>query len=432
MKFKQLITMPGQLWNNYWFKPAPLFNLAICRILIIGYQTFYLFNNHILDRLKEFSSLPDFLYNPLPILQFFFFPFGWDYRPPFLLLASIFGLTIVTGIMGTIGLFTNPSLIVFAIGNIILQAYLYSFRDFHHSEALVMISLSIMALSIAGRNLSFDDLREKIKLNLKRDEFKAFDIKEKQSSLARWPILLIQWIFAIIYLDSGVSKLLKGGLNWMNGYTLQYYLWQDGLIWDRGFGLWFAKQHTLAVLSSWVAIIFEVTFPLVLLFPRLVWFYIPLGASFHSGIYLAQKAPFLKYIPSYSAFIPWSAIAFFFSRRQKFSQTNNQLEVIYNSQSPQTIRLMTILCYFNWFDRLTFTDIEIKKQNISQQDSSIFLEDEQQHIYVVLANGSTHKDFLALRKILKYLPPLWPLLIVFYFPPNSLISRKIYNLIIQK
>ena len=275
-------------------------------------------------------------------------------------------------------------------------------------------------------------MRQRIHVNIKRGRFETFDIKEETSIFAKWPLLLIQWIFAIVYLDSGMSKLLKGGVNWMNGYTLQYYLWQDGLKWERPFGIWFAQQHALAVLSSWVAILFEVTFPIVLIFPKLVWLYIPLGASFHGGIYLAQKAPFLKYIPSYSVFIPWSAIAKNLSIPKRLSPSPKQVEVLYDSQCPNCLRLITILCYFDWFNRLTFTDLEIRWLTRAETHPEISIQDYHQDISILLANGVTHKGFFAFREILGYMPTLWLLRIVFYIPYASNMGAKVYRFFLSK
>ena len=32
----------SQVWTTYWFRPAPLFNLAVCRIFIVAFRLFLL------------------------------------------------------------------------------------------------------------------------------------------------------------------------------------------------------------------------------------------------------------------------------------------------------------------------------------------------------------------------------------------------------
>ena len=426
MTINKQLQIPFLWWYNYWFQPSPLLDLAICRILIVGFQLIRFASSNFWSSLVEYSKLPDFLYSPLPALQILISPFGFDYRPNLIYLAIVFWLTVLSGIFSVLGLFTNLNLFFFALGNIFIQAYLYSFRDYHHSEALVMLSLLILAFSPAGKTFSLDDLCLRIKTNLQHKYFSQFDLKQEYSSLARWPLLLIQWLFAIIYLDSAISKLLKGGLDWMNGYTLQYYLWQDGLIWDRPLGIWLAKQHTLAIISSWAAIIFELTFFLVLIFPKLIWFYIPVGISFHTGIYLAQKAPFLKYFPSYAVFIPWANILKTLSRRLQLSDSAKSLEVIYDRQSSSCLRLVSILCYFDWFNQLTFSDVETY---LSQNKLEFNADNYYGNIHLILASGESQTGFLAFRKVCSYLPLLYPLSGLFMLFSKSNFSRRIYYFI---
>ena len=99
--------------------------------------------------------------------------------------------------MALIGLRTNTSLIIFAVGNVFMQAFAYSFGDFHHPEALMMITLSVLALSPAGGVLSIDDLRRRLRLNAEKKRFSVFNIMDENSAFARWPLLLVQWILGV-------------------------------------------------------------------------------------------------------------------------------------------------------------------------------------------------------------------------------------------
>ncbi|MFM6203915.1 hypothetical protein, partial [Planktothrix sp.] len=92
----------------------------------------------------------------------------------------------------------------------------------------------------------------------------------------------------------------------MNGYTLQYFLTNDGLRWGSDLGVWLGQYRIVGIVFGWIAIIFEATFFLVLIFPQLVWVYIPAGIGFHTGIYLTQRAPFFPFMALYSVFIPWT------------------------------------------------------------------------------------------------------------------------------
>ncbi len=419
----------GIIWQSYWFQPAPLLNLAICRIIIITFQLYHIIvKNDFLGQILERANRPGAKYNPTLIVKLLGLPFGLNTPPPDWFLISLFWLTIIAGFFSLFGFKTNFSLIVLAIGNLFLQSYVYSFGRFHHPEALMMIGLLILALSPAGRVLSIDDLGERIKLNIKNKNFTTFNLTEEQSIFARWPVILLWWMFAFVYFSAGFAKLSTGGLDWLNGYTLQTYLLSDALTWNRPLGIWLGQQHTLAVIFSYGAILFEITFFLVLIFPRLVWVYIPMGTAFHTGIYLAQAAPFFQYIAIYSVFIPWTSIINSFSRRQKSSQNQNKLEILYDGLSPRYLRLITFFCYFDWFKRLSYSDLEVRWQNLSQTHPHISLEECRREIHLLLPNSATRKGLFAVREILWCLPILWPLLLITYLPGASTFIPKILNL----
>jgi predicted DCC family thiol-disulfide oxidoreductase YuxK len=293
---------PGQLlraWRKYWFRPTPLLYLALLRIVAVGAQLIMLLveDGYNLRRFAELASLPDSMYKPLPALQLFLLPFGLDARPSFGLLTPIYWMTAVAGIGALLGLKSRFSLLIFAAGNTFLQAFAYSFGDLHHREALMIITLWLLALSPAGGVLSLD--RYLASRNSPRR-----NPLQKKSIFAVWPILLVQNLFALVYLDSALRKLYTGGADWVNGYTLQFYLYSDASRRGNEFGLWLAQQHTAVCVLSWVTLLWEGTFFLVLIFPRLVWVYIPLGIGLHGGMALAGVASFYQFMALYAAFIP--------------------------------------------------------------------------------------------------------------------------------
>lgn len=163
-----------RLWTSYWFRPASLFRLAICRVVIVAFQLVYLtinVNGFIYERFQYLTNLPDFLYDPLPILRLFIWPFGVGYRPGLVVLLLIYSITMVTGLFGLIGFRTNLNLLIFAAGNIFIHAFNYSFGEFHHPDAIMMIALAVLALSPSGNVLSLDDLWCCIQTNALQGEF---------------------------------------------------------------------------------------------------------------------------------------------------------------------------------------------------------------------------------------------------------------------
>ncbi len=417
---KQFI--PLNIWNNYWFHPAPSFNLAICRIIIIGVQLGYLLVEDYAPNVMSQTAIPGRTYSPLPVFQLLNAPFPW-HAPPSAFLIAVLLATFVSGALSVVGFKTNFNLLVFALGNVYIQTYLYSFGSFHHPEAIMLIALFILALSPAGKAISIDDFSDRLKRNLYTQSVQPTHTLQANSLLSRWPLLLIQWLFAITYFSAALNKLSVDGpglafsANWMNGYTLQYYLLTDGLLWNSSFGVWLGHQHQLAIVSSWVAILFESTIFLTLIFPKLVWIYVPTGIAFHLGIYFAQRAPFFQYLPLYAVFIPWSAVAKAIAHRLKRSyQHHPKPELIYDSSRAGCIRAATLLRYFDWSDRLAYSpqqSLEPPRQNTPRDESKLSL---------AQPNGTQIQGNLAFRKAIRYIPPLWPLLPLTYLPTNHQVA----------
>lgn len=292
-------------WRGYWFRDAPLFDLAVCRIVIVATQLKILVSSSYDSQ----AAMPDALYDPLPVLHLMLAPVGWDFRPSLVMVEGLHDLTLAAGVLALVGLFTNLGLVLFAAGNVFLQAYQYSFGNFHHPEGPIMIALLILALSPAGGVLSIDYLRRRVRWDARRLRFEPARRFDRKSPFAGWPLRLIQWTIALVYLSAAGAKLRDGGLDWANGYTLRYYFVQDGLRSGSDLALWFGSQHLLAQWLSWLTLFVEGTFFLAVLFPPLAWFYLPAAGALHLGIELTLRAPFFHWVALYSAFIPWSRVA---------------------------------------------------------------------------------------------------------------------------
>jgi uncharacterized membrane protein YphA (DoxX/SURF4 family) len=289
-------------WQRYWFAPAPCLDLAVVRMIAVATQLFIMtvFAGQ-LATLELRSAMPDGSWQPLLVLNVLNLPWGWEYRPSFELLRIIYYVAIGSGVLCLIGFLTNLSLVVFAATCVYLQAFIYSFGDFHHPEAVMMVALSMLAISPSGRVLSVDAwLRRR-----RKGEDDAGPL-EQTSAFAGWPIKLLVWFFVLMYASAEWSKLTNGGLDWANGFTLQYYLARDGLRWDSPLAYWLSQHHILILLAQYGVLLFQATFALAVIFPRLRWLYVPAGLCLHIGIYLTLKAPFFQWIALYAVFIPWT------------------------------------------------------------------------------------------------------------------------------
>jgi len=119
-----------------------------------------------------------------------------------------------------------------------------------------------------------------------------------------WPLWLIKVSVALMYFSAGLQKLRRGGLRWVDGRSLQAYLVQHYLWGDTRRALKLANQPRLCMLLSSILLLFELSFWVVLVFPRLTVFYLVAGIAFHLGTALTMRINYLKYLsPVYMVFV---------------------------------------------------------------------------------------------------------------------------------
>jgi hypothetical protein len=297
-------------WTTYWFPKSSVAYLAVYRIAAVGIQLFLLIRNDTFytTTIRRLTSVPDSDYDPIVVIRLMHFLLGADFRPSADILMAVYVVTFVAGLLAFIGLRTNLSLFVFALGNLYMTGYWYSLLPIHHPEALMTIALFSLALSPSGKALSLDALWRRHQISFKGIRDEISNAIHETSSFARWPLLLMMWLLSVMYLDAALSKLGRGGIEWLNGYTLQYVLLEDGLAKNSELGVLLGQQHTLALWLSWITMIFEGTFFTTLIFPVLALIYIPLGIGLHAGMCVTGIACFWQYLALYLVFLPAFAI----------------------------------------------------------------------------------------------------------------------------
>lgn len=293
-------------WQRRFFAPAPLLDLGVVRVLVVALQLvvmlfpYALFTFPVWGRLELLAALPDSKWEPLPIVRALLLPCFGGERPPLAALLWLQRATIAAGFFAMIGLATRPALFLFALGNLLISGYGYSYGEHHHIEALTLVLLFALALAPAGGALSVDAWRAR-----RRGAGVAATALHPE---AGWPLELLRWMFALCYLSAAVCKLGASGLDWLNGFTLQGYLLQEGIFWGTASSVWLADHHRLCLALSWYALLVEGLFPLVLWKRRLAWFFVPAAAALHLGIWVTMRAPFWLYLPLYAVFVPWTRL----------------------------------------------------------------------------------------------------------------------------
>ncbi len=271
-------------WNAYWFPMTGTVRLAICRIIAVAALLFWfppvLERNLTLVRHNADFIDPQLLLVALSAVV----PRSLLFDPSTLTLLH--RVMLAAGALALVGLFTRASLFVFSACYWFFIAHLYSFADVHHESTFYAIVLVAMAFAPSGARLSVD-----VWLRRRRgvDSPALVDY-------AMWPLRLAHLLLALTYFSTGMSKLIAGGLQWMNGYTLQAYVFGDAV--PRGFslGVWLGQQHTLAIVLSVFTIVFEVFFFLSIVFPRTAPLWLLGGIGFQVGLYMAAGHDFFPHM----------------------------------------------------------------------------------------------------------------------------------------
>lgn len=118
-----------------------------------------------------------------------------------------------------------------------------------------------------------------------------------------WELVLVKIALVQVYFSAGLQKLVRSGLRWGNGRNLQAYLIENYLWSDKKNALVLACRPTLCMVLSFLTLVFELTFWLVVFFPSLAFFYVAFAILFHTGTLITMRINYLKYMgPVYLVF----------------------------------------------------------------------------------------------------------------------------------
>jgi predicted DCC family thiol-disulfide oxidoreductase YuxK len=413
--------------DRHFFAPERLSDLALMRIACVG-ATLLFFIPSLRHQLYLAQADPS-LFRPIPALKVFMLPLGaWGARPDAMLLHGVWLGTRVAGVAGLLGLYTRPALFLFAAGNTLLTAHGYSYGEIHHPEALLVIALWLLAVSPSAAVLSLDALIDRVRSAVRSMHFEPRPTAPPESPFARWPLRTVQWLLVMVYLSAGLSKLVKGGLDWFNGYTLVYYFAEDGLRWGSPFGLGLARHPQIASVLSVGAVAFELTFVLAVLVRGLAPVYVLWGLVTHGFIYAAQRAPFFQYYALYVAFAESLRQAFRHWSPRVAPGPRAKATVIYDGRCPRQIRSMTILDALDSRRGLAYLDLEMDSAQLATLTPALAPDEAKGALHLATPDGRVHSGFFAFRKLARILPPLWLFLPLLHFPFATSIGPRAYAL----
>jgi predicted DCC family thiol-disulfide oxidoreductase YuxK len=437
-RFGRRETMTSVLrgWNDYWFRPTRVVDLALFRVALVGSQLLLFFPS--LKPQLSLLGVPGALYTPLPILKLLLEPFGtWGMRPGATLIEVIWALGLISGALALLGILARLSLAVFAYANTILIAHLYSYGQMSHPEAVMVVALWLLVFAPAGASMSIVRLRRRLKSAVSSMHFVPHHLTSSAapntSEYALWPLRLMQWFMCIIYLSAGLSKLKYGGMSWLDASTLRYYLVDDGIRRHATIGLIAASHPLLLPALAGFSLAFELSFVLVMFVPVLVWVYIPLGVVMHSGIFAMQDIRFFQFFVIYVAFSEtmrrtWPTVRRLVRGAANAAPTSaERWTLIYDGLCPLCTRTMVMIDALDVTGRLGYVDFERDWPGVVTRAPGLTIENARQAIHLVSPGGELYRGYSGFKRLAWLLPPLWPGGLLLAVPGMDRLGEKVYG-----
>lgn len=283
-------------WRRFWFTESSLVRVAAFRILILTLALHDLIaysSTAFADAAAVSAGAVAKPWSPIVLFQALGLqPIGTPTA------TLIFWVGVAACTAGIFGLFTRLSCLVAACTCTYWTGLVYSFGKVHHEKVALTFALFALVLAPVGARLSIDALLARVRRARKgEDPRQAPEVSE----LAGVPLRLTQVTMAFGYTFAGLTKLAVSGVEWANGYTLMSYCLQ----YDNELSGFLAQEVWVSRLLSIGALFVQATFFVVLIFPRLAWFYLPSVVLFHLSTWWAMDTgPYMTLWFCGVAFLP--------------------------------------------------------------------------------------------------------------------------------
>ncbi len=253
-------------WERYWFGEASLLRLAIFRILVLS-MALYALEFHKLSLMQGTGGgeLVSRRYIPIYLLEVL----RIGPLAPEAARMIYYGIW-VTISLAMLGVLTRLTCLLSALGMLLWVGMGYSYGQPHHEYGMLAFALCALPLGPVGARLSIDAWWR---------QRRTQHAPPETAPLAMLPLRFVQVSVAIGYFSAGASKLRFGGLDWVNGYTLQSFMHE----FDALLGAWVSEHFLLVRLLSVGVILIQCSVFLALVWRPLRWFYVPAVISVHIG-----------------------------------------------------------------------------------------------------------------------------------------------------
>jgi hypothetical protein len=271
--------------------PSSAFALGVVRVVVHG--TFL--TSVLITSFSALGRLPVTILRPTGVMKFL----PWSFYDRLLTPSGMVVLEIVmvaSLALSTAGLFTVVSTKTSFLLVLFYQGLVRSFGHFNHDEMLAVYCLAVLAFTPCGDEFSLDRRLAKT-------------TKIRPAFAYAYPILLMQLLMAWVYFSAALIKLRAAGLAYLNPDNLPSLAISHSLdnLHDSAFRLAFWLPHVRAYTPFVMAavLLWELTFPLAVFFPRLRWFILGAGVVFHLSTLFFMNIFFPHQLALYLLFVNW-------------------------------------------------------------------------------------------------------------------------------
>lgn len=400
--------------RRFLFASSAPFNLAVLRVVTFG-MLFYLLST---ERILEFAAWSQDLYQ-WPAL-------GGIVLSKLPISVEVAGPVLVVGLiacgMAIVGLFSRTSALVSVVLAFYLLGIPQSSGKVNHMHHVLLVG-AVLALSRCGDALSFDSIRLAIR-RADQGEVGA----PRRAVRYGLPIRLAMVIMAMVYFFPGFWKIASNGPAWIFSDNLHNQLLVK----------WFQlEEYTPALpihelpyasqMGALTAVVFELGFPLALLWTRSRALWAVLGITFHNLTRILMNISFMTLQAMYVMFVDWQRLLAGIGRRCY----GNQMVVLYDNHCKLCRRTVSILDSLDWLSVVqpvsAFDRAKIESIGLGHLEDDALMQD--MHAGWQDSNGEWHiaKGYAAYQALAWRVPKLWGLLPLVYLAPVVAVGKRIYR-----
>ncbi len=254
----------------------------------------------VFESYSALGSLPPTLLRPTGVMKFL----PWSFYDALQTQGGM--LTLKTVMLGSLLLSTAGFITPFSTKTSLLlvgfyQGLLRSFGHFNHDEMIAIYFLVVLAFTPCGDAFSLDSRRGRTK-------------KDRPALAYKYPILLMQLLLAWAYFSSALIKLRVAGLKYLspdNLPALAIFHSLDNLH-DTAFrgAFWLPQVREYLPFVVAFVLVWELLFPLAILFRRVRWLILGIGIVFHISTVFLMNIFFPHQLLMYVVFVNWDRLTF--------------------------------------------------------------------------------------------------------------------------